>query len=104
MFTQGWLLLAILLTSIGLLLHVPVAFFVGVVLLLGAVTSFLSDRYCLWGVDYHRVFAPRRAFYGEEITLAVEGANRKGLPLAWPGAGGGPPLPPPAPGRRGLPR
>src|SRR3972149_11511906 len=88
MFTQGWLLLAILLTSIGLLLHVPVAFFVGVVLLLGAVTSFLSDRYCLWGVDYHRVFAPRRAFYGEEITLAVEGTNRKVLPLAWLEAGG----------------
>jgi len=83
MFTQGWLLVAILLTSIGLLLHVPVAFLLGVVLLLGAVTSFLSDRYCLWGVEYHRVFAPRRAFYGEEITLAVEVTNRKVLPLAW---------------------
>ena len=83
MFTQGWLGVAILLAALGIFLHQPVAFVLGLVLLLGAAASFLWDRYCLWGVDYHRVFAPRRAFYGEEITLAVEVTNRKVLPLAW---------------------
>src|SRR3970282_2478252 len=83
MFTQGWLLAAILLSLVGLLIHEPVAFLLGQVLLLGAVTSYLWDRYCLWGVEYRRSFAPRRAFYGEEITLAVEVTNRKILPLAW---------------------
>ncbi len=83
MFTQGWLGTAILLVLLGLLVHQPVAFVLGVVLLLGAAASYLWDRYCLWGVEYHRVFSPRRAFYGEEITLSVEVTNRKILPLAW---------------------
>ena len=83
MFTQGWLVTAILLSLIGLFARQPVAFLFGQVLLLGAVVSYLSDRFCLWRVEYRRVFAPRRAFYGEEITLAVEVTNRKALPLAW---------------------
>jgi len=83
MFTQGWLGVAFFLALLGLAVHQPIAFVLGLVLLLGASASFLWDRYCLWGVDYHRVFAPRRAFYGEEITLAVEVTNRKVLPLAW---------------------
>ncbi|MGH2453474.1 MAG: DUF58 domain-containing protein [bacterium] len=83
MFTQGWLALAALLIVVGLFAHQPVVLLLGAMLALGAAASYLWDRYCLWRVEYRRVFAPRRAFYGEEITLGVEVTNRKALPLAW---------------------
>jgi uncharacterized protein (DUF58 family) len=83
MFTQGWLGLATLLALVGLFAHQPVILLLGAVLLLGAGASYLWDQYCLWRVEYRRTFAPRRAFYGEEITLGVEVTNRKALPLAW---------------------
>lgn len=83
MFTQGWLVIAVLLSLIGLVARQPLVFLFGQVLLLGAAVSYLWDRFCLWGVEYRRVFWPRRAFYGEEITLVVEVTNRKVLPLAW---------------------
>ncbi len=83
MFTQGWLVSGALLLVLGLAVHSGGPFLVGAVLLLGAATSYLSHRYCLEGVAFHRTFTPRRAFFGEEITLTLEVTNRKVFPLAW---------------------
>lgn len=83
MFTQGWLVIGGLLLILGLAVHGGGPFLIGLVLLLGAGTSFLSHRHCLDRVEFRRAFTPRRAFYGEEITLTLEVTNRKPLPLAW---------------------
>jgi len=83
MFTQGWLAVGGLLVVLGLAVHGGGPFLVGVVLLLGAGTSYLSHRHCLDRVEFRRSFAPRRAFYGEDITFTLEVTNRKPLPLAW---------------------
>jgi uncharacterized protein (DUF58 family) len=83
MFTQGWLLVGALLLTIGLGIHSGGPFLVGAVLLFGAGASYLTHRYSLSRVEFHRSFTPRRAFYGEDITLTLEVTNRKPLPLAW---------------------
>src|SRR3990172_7103537 len=83
MFTQGWLVVGILLLVLGRAVHGGGPFLVGAVLLLGAGTSYLSHRYCLDRVEFRRTFTPRRAFYGEDITLTLELTNRKLLPLSW---------------------
>ncbi|MDQ7841090.1 MAG: DUF58 domain-containing protein [bacterium] len=83
MFSQGWLIVGILLLILGLAVHSGGPFLVGLVVLLGAGTSYLSHRYCLHSVAFRRSFVPRRAFHGEEITLTLEVTNRKPLPLAW---------------------
>ncbi|MDI6772443.1 MAG: DUF58 domain-containing protein [bacterium] len=83
MFSQGWLIVGSLLLVLGLAAHSGGPFLVGLVVLLGAGTSYLSHRYCLHSVEFRRSFVPRRAFHGEEITLTLEVTNRKPLPLAW---------------------
>lgn len=83
MFTQGWLAVGALLLVLGLAVHGGGPFLVGLIVLLGAGTSYLSHRFCLEQVEFRRSFAPRRAFYGEDITFTLEVTNRKPLPLAW---------------------
>jgi uncharacterized protein (DUF58 family) len=83
MFSQGWLLVGGLLLIIGFAVHQGGPFLVGLVLLIGAGASYLSHHHCLDGVEFRRTFVPRRAFYGEDITLTLEVTNRKLLPLSW---------------------
>lgn len=83
MFTQAWILTAAVLLLIGLLARQGAPMVIGIVLLLAGGLSYLWDRYCLSRVEYRRVFTPRRAFYGEEVTIALEVTNRKIIPLAW---------------------
>ncbi|HEU5299220.1 MAG TPA: DUF58 domain-containing protein [bacterium] len=83
MYTQGWLLIGWLLLAIGVAARHGFAFLLGGVVLLSAGASYLWDRFCLARVEYRRSFTPRRAFYGETVTLTVEVTNRKILPLAW---------------------
>jgi uncharacterized protein (DUF58 family) len=82
-FSQGWLLVGVLLLAVGVGVHSGGPFLVGAIVLIGAGASYLSHRYCLAGVEFRRAFTPRRAFYGEEVTLTLEVTNRKPLPLAW---------------------
>ncbi|MDR7522419.1 MAG: DUF58 domain-containing protein [Armatimonadota bacterium] len=83
MFSRGWLILGALLLGFGLAVHSGGPFLIGAILLLGAGASYLSHRYCLECVEFRRSFVPRRAFYGETVTLILEVTNRKWLPLAW---------------------
>ena len=41
------------------------------------------NRYCLVRVEYQRRLSASRVFFGEEVQLEVEVANRKLLPLPW---------------------
>src|SRR5437667_11557839 len=82
MFTQGWLLLAWFLLAVGVATRHGFAFLLGLVVLGSAAASYLWDRYCLARAEYRRTFTPRRAFYGETVTLTMEVTDRKPLPLA----------------------
>ncbi len=83
MYSQGWLIVGWLLIVLGLVTRQPLGFVLGAILLFSAGASYLWDHYCLWKVEYRRIFTPRRAFYGETITFTLEVTNRKPLPLAW---------------------
>ncbi|MFH0941930.1 MAG: DUF58 domain-containing protein [Chloroflexota bacterium] len=45
--------------------------------------SRLWNHYCLSRVEYRRHLSSSRVFFGEEVQLEVEIANRKLLPLPW---------------------
>lgn len=79
--TRFWIAIVILLLSIvwrqGLL------FVVSLVLLLALSVAWVWGRYCLDRVEYRRRLSQSRAFFGEEVELAIEIINRKLLPLAW---------------------
>ncbi len=83
MYSRGWILLASFLLFIGLAVHQVLVLLLGLMLALAAGASYLWDRYCLDRIEYRRIFTPRRAFYGETITVTLEVTNRKPLPLAW---------------------
>ncbi|HEY3249361.1 MAG TPA: DUF58 domain-containing protein [bacterium] len=83
MYSQGWLLLGWLLIIVAIFTRQAVAFLLGFAIFLSAGASYLWDRYCLSRVEFRRTFTPRRAFYGETVTLTMEVTNRKLLPLAW---------------------
>lgn len=83
MYSQGWLIAGWVLVLLGLITRRPLGFVLGAIVLFSAGASYLWDRYCLWKVEYRRIFTPRRAFYGETITFTLEVTNRKLLPLAW---------------------
>lgn len=83
MFSQGWLVVGSLLLIVAILTRQAIAFLLGLAVFLSAGASYLWDRFCLARVEYRRTFTPRRAFYGETVTLTMEITNRKLLPLAW---------------------
>ncbi len=83
MYSRGWLLLASLLVVVGIAAAQAVVLLLGLLLLLAAGASYLWDRYCLSRIEYRRFVTPRRAFYGETVTVTLEVTNRKPLPLAW---------------------
>jgi uncharacterized protein (DUF58 family) len=73
----------VLILLVAVVLREPLLFLVALTLLLAAAASRLWARYCLARVEYRRQLSQRRAFFGEEVELTVEVANRKVLPLAW---------------------
>lgn len=83
MYSRGWLLLASFLAVVGVAAAQAAVLLLGLLLLMAAGASYLWDRYCLSRIEYRRVVTPRRAFYGETVTVTFEVINRKLLPVAW---------------------
>ena len=73
--------LLLLVLAIGLRLY-PLALLLALLLVSSALARLWIDR-ALDRVEYRRSFSQTRAFFGEEIELAVEVVNRKLLPLPW---------------------
>lgn len=46
-------------------------------------TTRLWERYALTRIEYSRRLSSKRAFFGDELLLELEVANRKPLPLPW---------------------
>jgi len=78
-----WWFISALLFIAGLIMHQLPLLLVSFLLLLVGGVARTWERYCLSRVEYHRKLSARRAFYGEEVTLEIEVANRKPLPLPW---------------------
>lgn len=71
----------LLVAAIGLRLY-PLALLLAL-LLVSSGLAWLWIAKALDRVEYRRSFSQSRAFFGEEIELAVEVVNRKLLPLPW---------------------
>lgn len=82
-FSDAWVLLAILLTLVGLALNNLVLTTAAVLLLVVAGVSWLWAAASLHGLTYHRRFSENRAFQGETVELALELHNAKLLPQPW---------------------
>ena len=78
-----WLFITVLLLIISLLMkQVPLLLISLLFFLTGGVAR-LWERYCLSRVEYRRRLSTHRAFFGDEVQLEIEVANRKPLPLPW---------------------
>lgn len=78
-----WLIIATLLFIVSLILHQVPLLLVSLLFFLAGGVARLWDRYCLSRVEYRRRLSANRTFFGEEVQLEVEIANRKPLPLPW---------------------
>ena len=75
--------LAILLLLGGVIIGVPVAVVLAIVVILLEIVRAIWSRNGLLDVQYRRTLGRDRITWGEEIPVAIEVWNRKGLPLAW---------------------
>ncbi|MFC1864636.1 DUF58 domain-containing protein [Chloroflexota bacterium] len=80
---SSWLFIAVLLCIASLILHQVTLLLVSLLVFLSGGVARLWGRYCLHRVDYQRRLSSKRVFFGEEVQLEVEVANRKPLPLPW---------------------
>ena len=78
-----WPWIAGLLFFIGLLMHQVPLLLVSLLLLLVRGITILWERYSLTRIEFQRRLSARRAFFGEEVVLELDIANRKPLPLPW---------------------
>src|SRR5579864_6490264 len=68
---------------LALLARQGVLFLAASLLLCAELVSYCWGRRALTAVSYRRTLSPRRATWGETVTLRVEIENRKLLPLPW---------------------
>ena len=78
-----WLSITALLLIISLLMHQLPLLLVSLLFFLTGGVARLWERHCLTRVEYKRRLSANRAFFGDEVQLEVEVANRKPLPLPW---------------------
>ncbi len=80
---DAWLFLAVLILIVSLVLQQVALALICLLFLLTGGVSRLWNRFCLHRVEYHRRLSHHQVFFGEEIVLEIEVANRKPLPLPW---------------------
>ncbi len=78
-----WLIIVALLLFASLILHQVALLLLSLLFFLAGGVARLWNRYCLTRVEYQRHLSANRIFFGEEIQLELEIANRKPLPLPW---------------------
>jgi len=78
-----WLYIAALLFVLSLVMRQVPLLLISLIILFIAGIGRLWGEYCLKRVEYQRRLNTNRVFFGEEVQLEVEVANRKPLPLPW---------------------
>lgn len=82
-FSDAWIVLAVLLTLLGLALDSLLLTAAAVSLFVIIAASGFWSRLSLFGLHYTRQFSETRAFLGETLDLTLEVRNQKFLPLTW---------------------
>jgi uncharacterized protein (DUF58 family) len=82
-YTDAWIILAILLTLVGIALSNGLLTTAALFVLLLLAFTRLWARFSTTGLTYQRHFSERRAFLDETIELRLEVHNRKLLPVTW---------------------
>ncbi len=82
-FSDAWIVLAVLLTLLGLALDSLLLTAAAVSLFVIIAASGIWSQLSLFGLHYRRQFSETRAFLGETIDLTLEVRNQKFFPLTW---------------------
>jgi uncharacterized protein (DUF58 family) len=82
-FSDAWIVLAVLLTLLGLALDSLLLTAAAVSLFVIIAASGIWSRLSLFGLHYTRKFSETRAFLGETLDLTLKVRNQKFLPLTW---------------------
>ncbi len=82
-FSEAWLILAVLLTIVGLVVRSGYLTTAAVTMLTVVGICWLWNRFSLSGVSYGRTLSEIRAFQGEIVELRLEVRNHKPIPLTW---------------------
>lgn len=82
-FRQMWVMVAVLLTLVGIGIREPSVAAVGMMVLLTGGLARAWNRLALERVEYRRTIPSRRAFVGETLSVTYSVVNRKALPLPW---------------------
>jgi uncharacterized protein (DUF58 family) len=83
MFNDTWIALAVFFGLLGVIFRQDSLVIMSTMLLTVIPVAWLWNRYALRGITYQRRLSEKRAFVGEEVTLSIQVANRKLLPVAW---------------------
>lgn len=83
MLGKYWQTAIFFLLVLSLIFREALLVFILLLVLLAGGVSRLWNHCCLSRVEYRRRLSPDRVFFGEEVQLEVEVANRKLLPLPW---------------------
>ncbi|MFH1383293.1 MAG: DUF58 domain-containing protein [Chloroflexota bacterium] len=78
-----WLVIPALLFIVSLILRQAPLLLTALLFFMAGGVARLWGRYCLSRIDYRRRLSDNRVFFGEEVQLEIEIANRKLLPLPW---------------------
>src|SRR6266699_5450766 len=80
---RRWYYAGIAIILVSLLIHQPLLFLLGLLVLLILATADIWAKFCMHDLRYSREFSENRVLFGEEITLSVSLENAKLLPLPW---------------------
>ncbi len=82
-FSEAWIMMAVLLTLLGVVLSNGFLTAAALSLLVIAAITWLWNEFSFYGLQYERRLSETRAFLGETIELTLEVHNQKFLPLTW---------------------
>ncbi|TMF45415.1 MAG: DUF58 domain-containing protein [Chloroflexi bacterium] len=80
---RRWYYVGVAILLVSLLIHQPLLFLLGLLVLLILGTADIWAKFCMHDLRYSREFSEKRVLFGEEITLSISLENAKLLPLPW---------------------
>ncbi|QBD80981.1 DUF58 domain-containing protein [Ktedonosporobacter rubrisoli] len=80
---KNWYYFSAAVVLAGIIIHLPLLFVCGALLLLILALTDIWAKYCFHALHYQRQFSEERALFGEEITFSLQIENSKLLPLPW---------------------
>lgn len=82
-FRQAWVIIAVLVTLVGIGTRQPPVAAMGILVLLTGGLARAWNRLALERLEYRRTPSHRRMFTGETLDVRFSAVNRKALPVPW---------------------